>query len=109
MEKYLRYKDVMHVVLHNHGDAVVAAVQDLEAIEAIPVEVIKKEIQSYYDKYEDARGFAGPFVEVSIETLRKLLRDCGVEVNGKTIYVASARGCGKTYALMEVLRQMLED
>lgn len=109
MEKYLKYKDVMHAVLHNHGDAAVAAVQNLEVVEAIPVEFIKKEIQSYYDKYEDMRGFAGTFIEVSIETLRKLLRDCGVEVNGKTIYVAGARGCGKTYALMEVLRQMLED
>ena len=97
MEKYLKYKDVMHAVLHNQGDATVAAVQDLEAVEAIPVEFIKKEIQSYYDKYGDARGFAGTFVEVSIETLRKLLRDCDVEVDGKTI------------ASLEALRQILED
>lgn len=97
MEKYLRYKDVMHAVLHNQGDAAVAAVQDLEAVEAIPVEFIKKEIQSYYDKYGDARGFAGTFVEVSIETLRKLLKDCDVDIDGKTI------------ASLEALRQMLED
>lgn len=109
MEKYLKYKDVMHAVLHNRGDAAVATVQNLEVVEAIPVEFIKKEIQSYYDKYGDARGFAGTFVEVSIETLRKLLRDCGVEVNGKTIYVAAARGYGKTYASLEALRQLLED
>ena len=104
MEKYLKYEDVMHAVLHNRGDAAVAAVQDLEAIEAIPVEAIKEEIQSYYNKYGDARGFAGTFVEVSIETLRKLLRDCGVEVDGKKIYVAGIRGYGKTYASLEALR-----
>lgn len=109
MEKYLRYKDVMHAVLHNRDDAAIAAVQNLETVEAIPVEVIKEEIQSYYDKYGDARGFAGTFVEVSVETLRKLLRDCGVEVDGKTVYVAGARGYGKTYASLEALRQMLED
>ena len=109
MEKYLRYKDVMHAVLHNEGYAAVAAIQDLDVVEAIPVEFIKKEIQSYYDKYGDARGFAGTFVEVSIETLRKLLRDYGVEVNGKKIYVAGARGYGKTCASLEALRQMLED
>lgn len=109
MEKYLRYKDVMHAVLHHEGQAAVAAVQDLEAIEAIPVEVIKEEIQSYYDKYGDARGFTGTFVEVSIETLRKLLRDCGVEVDDKKVYVVGARGYGKTYASLEALRQMLED
>lgn len=109
MEKYLKYKDVMHAVLHNQGDAAVAAVQNLEAVEAIPVEFIKKEIQSYYDKYGDTRGLAGTFVEVSIETLRKLLRDYDVEVNGKKIYVAGARGCGKTYASLEALRQLLED
>ena len=85
MEKYLKYKDVMHAVLHNQGDAAVVAVQNLEAVEAVPVEFIEKEIQSYYDKYGDARGFAGTFVEVSIETLRKLLRDCDVDVDGKTI------------------------
>lgn len=109
MEKYLKYKDVIHAVLHNRGDAVVAAVQNLETVEAIPVEVIKEEIQSYYDKYGDVRGFAGPFVEISIETLRKLLRDCGVEVDGKKVYVACARGYGKTYASLEALRQMLEN
>lgn len=97
MEKYLKYKDVMHAVLHHEGQAAVAAVQDLEAIEAIPVEFIEKEIQSYYDKYGDARGFAGTFVEVSIETLRKLLRDCDVDVDSKTI------------ASLKALRQMLED
>lgn len=97
MKKYLEYDKVMHAVLHNHGDAAVAAVQDLEAIEAIPVEVIEKEIQSYYDKYGDARGFTGTFVEISIETLRKLLKDCDVDVDGKT------------YASLEALRQMLED
>ena len=109
MEKYLKYKDVMHAILHNEGQAAVAAVQNLEAVEAIPVEFIKKEIQSYYDKYGDARGFVGTFLEVSIETLRKLLIDCGVEVNGKKTYVACARGYGKTYASLEALRQLLED
>ena len=109
MEKYLKYKDVMRAVLHNRGDAAVAALQNLEIVEAIPVEVVKEEIQSYYDKYGDASGFVGTFVEVSIETLRKLLRDCGVEVDGKTIYVAGARGYGKAYASLETLRQLLED
>lgn len=109
MEKYLKYKDVMHAVLHNQGDAAVAAVQNLEVVEAIPIEFIKKKIQSYYDKYGDARGFAGTFVEVSSETLKELLRDYDVEVNGKMIYIAGARGCGKTLASLEALRQLLED
>lgn len=97
MEKYLRYKDVMHAILHNQGDAAVAAVQNLKPIKAIPVEFIEEEIQSYYDKYGDTRGFAGIFVEVSIETLRKLLKDCDVDVDGKII------------ASLKSLRQMWED
>lgn len=75
MKKYLEYNKVMHTVLHNEGQAVVAAIQNLKAIEAIPVEFIKAEIQSYYDKYGSAAGFAGTFVEVSIETLYRLLKD----------------------------------
>lgn len=77
----MKYKDVMHAVLHNDGQAAVAAVQDLEVIEAIPVKVIKKEIQSYYNKYGDVRGFTGTFVEISIKTLEKLLRDYEEEKN----------------------------
>lgn len=75
MEKYLKYKEVMHTVLHNEGQAAVAAIQNLKTIEAIPVEFIRKEIQSYYDKYGSAAGFTGTFVEVSIETLYRLLKD----------------------------------
>ena len=75
MEEYLRYKNVMHAVLHHEGQAAVAAVQDLEAIEAIPVDFIKQEIQSYYDKCGSIQGFASTLVEISIKTLEKLLRD----------------------------------
>jgi hypothetical protein len=75
MEKYLRYKDVMHAVLHHEGQAAVVAVQDLKPAAVIPIDFIKEEIQSYYNKYGDVHGFTGTFVEISIKTLEKLLRD----------------------------------
>lgn len=75
MEKYLRYKDVMHAVLHHEGQAAVAAVQDLKPAAVVSVDFIKQEIQSYYNKQESIQGFAGTLVEISIKTLEKLLRD----------------------------------
>jgi hypothetical protein len=75
MEEYLKYNDVMHVVLHNDGQATVAAVQDLKPATVIPVDFIKQEIQSYYDKCGNIQGFASTLVEISIKTLEKLLRD----------------------------------
>lgn len=75
MEKYLRYKDVVHAVLHHEGQAAVAAVQDLKSAAVVPVDFIKQEIQSYYNKQENIQGFASTLVEISIKTLEKLLRD----------------------------------
>ena len=75
MEKYLRYEDVMHAVLHHEGQATVAAVQDLKPVAVIPIDFIKQEIQSYYNKQESIQGFASTLVEISIKTLEKLLRD----------------------------------
>lgn len=75
MEKYLKYNDVMHAVLHNNGQAVVAAVQDLKPAEVIPVDFIKQEIQSYYNRQKGVESFVSSLVEISIKTLEKLLRD----------------------------------
>lgn len=68
MEKYLKYKDVMHAVLHNQGQAAVAAIQNLEAVEAIPIEDIRKEKQIYIGS---ARGYGKTYA--SLEALRQLL------------------------------------
>lgn len=75
MEEYLKYNDVMHVILHNDGQATVAAVQDLKPATVIPVDFIKQEIQSYYDKQKGVESFVSSLVEISIKTLEKLLRD----------------------------------
>jgi hypothetical protein len=79
MEKYLRYEDVMHAVLHHEGQATVAVVQDLKPAAVIPIDFIKQEIQSYYNKQESIQGFASTLVEISIKTLEKLLRDYNEE------------------------------
>lgn len=81
MEKYLKYNDVMHAVLHNNDQATVAAVQDLKPAAVVPVNFIKQEIQSYYNKKESVQGFAGTLVEISIKTLEKLLCDYEEEKN----------------------------
>ena len=81
MEKYLKYNEVMHAVLHNNGQATVAAVQDLKLAAVIPIDFIKQEIQSYYNKQENVQGFASTLVEISIKTLEKLLRDYEEEKN----------------------------
>jgi hypothetical protein len=79
MEKYLRHKDVMHAVLHNDGQAAVAAVQDLKPAEVVPVDFIKQEIQSYYNRQKGTESFVSSLVEISIKTLEKLLRDYNEE------------------------------
>ena len=81
MEKYLKYKDVMHAVLHNDGQAAVAAVQDLKPVAVVPVDFIKQEIQSYYNKQKGVESFVSSLVEISIKTLEKLLRDYEEEKN----------------------------
>ena len=110
MEKYLKYDEVMNIVLHHEGQAAVAAVQDLKPIKAIPIEFIEEEIQSYCRKYGDVRGYAGTFVEVSIETLKKLLRDYGEESNVSTplVYFTAARSMGKSYAALRAIQEMME-
>ena len=75
MEKYLKYNDVMHAVLHNNGQEAVVAVQDLEPAAVVPVDFIKQEIQSYYNRQKGAESFLSSLVEISIKTLEKLLRD----------------------------------
>lgn len=37
MEEFIRKSDALHAVLHNQGDAAVAAVQGIEAVDAVPV------------------------------------------------------------------------
>jgi len=79
MEKYLKYNDVIHAVLHNNGQATVAAVQDLKPAEVVPVDFIKQEIQSYYNRQKGAESFLSSLIEISIKTLEKLLRDYNEE------------------------------
>ena len=37
MEKYLKYEDVIHAVLHNEGQAAVAAIQNIKPVDVSPV------------------------------------------------------------------------
>ena len=62
MEKYLKYNDVIHAVLHNNGQATVAAVQDLKSAEVVPVDFIKQEIQSYYNRQKGAESFLSSLI-----------------------------------------------
>jgi hypothetical protein len=79
MIKYLKYNEVMHAVLHNNGQAAVAAIQDLKPAAVVPVDFIKQEIQSYYNKQKGTESFVSSLVEISIKTLEKLLRDYNEE------------------------------
>lgn len=86
MSEYLKREDVRRAVLHNEGDAVIAAIDELPPMEAITPEELMEQIGlSFKDEIpEQYARIAGQMVDFKTEDLtdfgRKLL--CGEKRDG---------------------------
>lgn len=85
MTEYLKREDVRRAVLHNEGDAVIAAIDELEPVLAVPIELLVEwvmnanSVQKQDDKKAAYEYIAGTRVDFKAEDLTDYGREllCG--------------------------------